>query len=153
MRQTTVALVAVLLLGATPAIAAGELYRCSARDVVQYKDDGTIGKFEKTADDFWLKHWTNFLVDTATGLIGKGSGMLDQWFVTQKGGSANDFVASPGPGPLSAETNVLRVRACRSLRDRPVDPFQDAWRNGHHNLRSTGTTGLDFKVVTSVDLC
>jgi hypothetical protein len=112
MRETTIALGAVLFLGATPAIAEGELYRCSARNVSTFADDGTLGQFN---NDFWTKHWTDVLVDTATGLIrwsghGLSAGFSAQWVVIQKGSSNGDFVASPHANLRSVSTDVLRIR-------------------------------------------
>ncbi|MEE1611123.1 hypothetical protein [Microvirga sp. CF3016] len=113
MRVTTIALGAVLLLGATPAIAEGELYRCSARNVSAFADDGTLGQFN---NDFWTKRWTDVLVDTATGLIrwsgqGVSAGSSAQWVVIQNGSSNGDFVASRQANLRSASTDVLRIRA------------------------------------------
>lgn len=108
MKKTMFACGAALLLGATPATAAGEIYRCSARNVSGYEDDGTLGKFP---NNFWTDHWTNILVDTTSGILRRSKGEVERWAVIQKGGGGFDFVAAPQADLVSASTDVLRVRA------------------------------------------
>ena len=103
----TIPALAIILLASFPA-AAGELYRCSAKDVVRVEDDGTVGRYK---NDFWRDHWTNFLIDTDSGAIRRQAAEIEKWTVIQKGGDANDFVASRVPGLVSASTDLIRVRA------------------------------------------
>ncbi|MGF9764609.1 hypothetical protein AAII07_56960 [Microvirga sp. 0TCS3.31] len=117
MKKTTIALGAVLLLGATPAVAAGELYRCSAQDVVTTTDDGAIERYK---NDFWKNWWTDILVDTATGMLRYKDGTAQQWVVLQQGSKADDFVMTPRKDFRSASTHVLRVRAWS---EKPVVTF------------------------------
>ncbi|MBQ0819482.1 hypothetical protein KBI52_04495 [Microvirga sp. HBU67558] len=109
MRGTIIALAAVLLFGVEPTQAAeGELYRCSARDVVTMTDDGVVDRFK---NDFWKNWWTDILVDTATGMLRWKDGTAQQWVVLQQGSNADDFVMTPVKNFRSASTHVLRVRA------------------------------------------
>ncbi|TXN46304.1 hypothetical protein [Methylobacterium sp. WL7] len=98
---------AITLLASHSAVA-GELYRCSAKDVVRVEDDGTVGRYP---NNFWRDHWAGFLVDTDSGTIRRQAAEIEKWTVIQKGGTANDFVASRLPGLVSASTDLIRVRA------------------------------------------
>ncbi|ACL62538.1 hypothetical protein [Methylobacterium nodulans] len=104
MKGAIIGLAAALVV-ASPA-AAGKLYRCTGRDVVAAEEDGTVGR---TNRDFWLGYYRSFFVDTDTGSIRWSSGKLEEWLVTQKGGSSNDFVATPRSSLSGASTDFIRV--------------------------------------------
>jgi hypothetical protein len=106
MNAARVVLVA-LALTASPAVA-GNLYRCSARDIVRVEDDGTLGR---PTTSVWLDRYKGFFVDTDTGLYRGGDGSLEEWVVIQRETASNDFVASPHPTLVSASTDLLRIRA------------------------------------------
>lgn len=95
-------------LSIAPANAAEALYRCSAKSALTLQDDGTLASFPT---DIWLNHWSNFLIDTTTGLLRRSKAAPEQLAVIQRGSGENDFVASPRATPVSAATDVLRVRA------------------------------------------
>ncbi|WP_156410493.1 hypothetical protein [Bosea sp. Root381] len=65
-------------------------------------------------NNFWADYWSNFLIDTATGLLRRGAAKPEQLAIVQKGSGEYDFVASPLATAVSASTDVLRVRAWNS---------------------------------------
>lgn len=97
-----------MVLATCPTASADALYRCSAKSVQSLQDDGTLAPFPT---NFWLEHWSNFLIDTTTGLLRRSKAAPEQLAVIQRGSGQNDFVASPRATPVSAATDVLRVRA------------------------------------------
>jgi hypothetical protein len=99
--------VAFVLL-ATTASAEGELYRCSAKEVVRADDEGGIARYQ---NNVWADHWSGILVDTATGVIRRSDGEREQWTIVQRGSPENDWVATPAGTLVSASTDLVRIRA------------------------------------------
>lgn len=106
--RTVFACVTALLLAASTVRAENALYRCSAKTVLDTKDDGTLAPY---GNNFWTDYWTDVLIDTATAVVRRGKAQPERWVVVQKGSATNDFVAVIEPTLVSATNDVLRVRA------------------------------------------
>lgn len=89
------------------------LYRCSAKQVMNFEDDGTLGQPKK---DFFLNWWTNVLIDTASGVVRRPNSPqpLERWTVLQRGNDEYDFVATDQPQRDQAPNDLLRVRNWRT---------------------------------------
>jgi hypothetical protein len=139
-RPRVVAFVMTLLFGATPAIPAekpqpGGLYRCSALDAADARDDGTIIRPEKNWDRDYM--WSNFLIDTISGLIRWTDGTHQKWVVVQRGSAATDFVATPYANTVSASMDLIRVSGVgREPTRSHVHHFQPV-DDGHRKVRAS----------------
>jgi hypothetical protein len=100
--------IAVALLSSS-VFASDGLYRCSGKTMLMLQDDGTLGPIPNAYHRDWL---SNFLIDTATGVLRRATGTPEHLAIIQKQVSGQwDFVASPRATPLSASIEVLRLRS------------------------------------------
>ncbi len=106
MRRNILAL--LFSLAAMPALATEALYKCNAKSVLQLANNGTLAPPDT---DYWKEYWSDFLVDTVTGVLRRRAQPPERLAIIQKGSGQNDFIAAPQATLISAATDVIRVRA------------------------------------------
>lgn len=106
MRSSIFAL--LISLTASSALANEALYKCTAQSVLELANNGTL---TPPNTDHWKGYWSDFLIDTATGVLRRRGQPPERLSIIQKGSSQNDFIAAPQATLVSAATDVIRVRA------------------------------------------
>jgi hypothetical protein len=96
-----------LCLLALPCGAAGEMYRCNAKDAVRLQDGGMIGRDPTTA--FWHQVFSTFVLDLATATIETRDGTIMEWRVVKRESEVEEFLAVPAADLESAAIESLRL--------------------------------------------